>query len=273
MFLSNTMKSTITLLLLSVLFIFSSCEKDEPNQLVSLSKDEFTNEEKNEISERLSEEFVGNPEEFPIIEPSNHTAAYGYMRQLMGTMVNTPLVKNRATLNWEIFILNDDNKFDIFGMPNGDIYISTGLLKMIQNESQFISLIAHEIYYLDNNLIMPSLVDEFGGRVFGDILLDKNVNEASEIVMRIKGKSYTEREVSDADNFTTNTICPFEYDLFEYENLIRLLQNSDQNISWITTRKGPDDRLQVLNIASAGCDDEEPMEESRYQMFKDNLLP
>ncbi len=273
MFLSNTMKSTITLLFLCTLFVFTSCQKDEPDQLVTISKDEYTEEEINTISIKLSEEFANNPAEFPVVEVASHSAAYGYLSQLMNTMVNTPLVQNRTSLNWDIYMLKDDNTFSTFGMPNGDIYISTGLLKMIQNESQFISLIAHEIFYLDNNLIMPQLIDEFGGRVFGDLLLDKNVGQAGEIVMSIKSRSYSESEVAEADDFAINNVCPFEYDAFELENLIKHLENYDGVIDWLEMRKGPSDRLQILNISSASCDDEEPMEESRYQMFKDNLLP
>ena len=273
MFLSNSMKSTITLLFLCTIFIFSSCQKDEPDQLITLSKDEFTEEEKNTISTKLTEEFINHPLDFPVVEEANHSAAYGYLRQLMKTMVNTPLVQNRSTLNWDIYILKDDFGFSTFGMPNGDIYISTGLLKMIQNESQFIGLIAHEIYYLDNNMVMPTLVDQFGGRVFGDILLDKSVDEAEEIVMKIKSLSFHPGEVEQADDFAINNVCPFQYDSFELEKLIQHLQTVDGTVEWLEMRQGSSDRLQKLSITSASCDDEEPMEESRYQMFKDNLLP
>ena len=273
MFLNNNMKSTLSLLFLCTIFIFSSCQKDEPDQLVTFSKDEFTEEEINTISARLSDEFANHPSDFPVVDESNHVAAYRYLEQLMNTMVNTPLVQNRLTLNWDIYILEDDNKFSTFGMPNGDIYISTGLLKMIQNESQFIGLIAHEIYYLDNDLVMPKLIDKYGGNVFGDLLLDKNVAELGDIVMDIKGRSYSEKEVQAADEFSINNVCPFEYDAFEFEKLIEYLQSAGVSIEWLDKRQGPNDRLQKLSITSASCDDEEPMEETRYQMFKDNLLP
>ncbi len=273
MFLSNNMKSTIALLFLSTIFIFSSCKKDEPDQLITISKDEYTEDEINTISQRLSEEFANHPSDFPVVEEANHAAAYGYLRQLMKTMVNTPLVQNRTTLNWDIYILKDDFSYSTFGMPNGDIYITTGLLKMIQNESQFIGLIGHEIYYLDNDMVMPTLINEYGGRVFGDLLLDKNVDQVGEIVMSIKSLSFDQDEVQNADEFAINNICPFQYDAFEFENLIKHLQLNDASVDWLEMKKGPSDRLEKINITSASCDDEEPMEESRYQMFKDNLLP
>ena len=273
MFLSNTMKSIVTLLFLCTIFIFSSCQKDEPDQLITISKDEYTEEEKNTISSRLSEEFINHPLEFPVVDESNHVAAYRYLRQLMNTMVNTPLVQNRASLNWDIFILKDDESYSTFGMPNGDLYVTTGLLKLIQNESQFIGLIAHEIYYLDNNMIMPTLIDEFGGKVFGDLLLNKNVDEAEEIVMKIKSISYASYDVEAADDFAVNNVCPFEYNAFEFEELIKHLRSVSGSVDWLEMREGPSDRLQKLSITSASCDDEEPMEETRYQTFKDSLLP
>lgn len=273
MFLSNNLNSILTLVLVCTLFAFSSCKKDEPDQLVTISKDDYNEEEMNTISERLSDEFLNHPDEFPILSENNFSAAYGYVRQLMNTMVNTSLVENRSTLNWDFVILQDDASHRSFGLPNGTIHMTTGLLKMMENESQFAALLSHEIYYLDNNLIMPTLVDEYGGKIFGDMLLNKPVESSGEIAMRIKEMSFESPVVESADEFAMNNVCPFEYEAGDFKKLIQQLHNLSIDVDWLIMRPGGSQRIQKIINSSAHCDDEEPLEETRYQMFKNNLLP
>jgi len=273
MFLSNNLNSILTLVLVCTLFVFSSCKKDEPDTLATISKEDYNEEEMNTISDQLSEAFLNHPTEFPILDEDNFAAAYGYARQVMNTMVNTSLVENRTTLNWDFVILHDDFSYRSFGLPNGAIHMTTGLLKTLKNESQFAALICHEMYYLDNNLVMPTLVEEYGGKDFGDMLLDKPVERSGDIAMTIKEMSFETPVVESADHFAMENICPFQYDAYEFKELIKHLQNYSVEIDWLTMRPGGAQRVQKINETSASCDDEEPLEETRYQMFKNNLLP
>ncbi|KAI3642276.1 hypothetical protein MP228_011831 [Amoeboaphelidium protococcarum] len=53
----------------------------------------------------------------------------------------------QSSTEWEINVIDQDEQ-NAFVLPNGKIFVFTGLLKMIENESQLATVLAHEICHV-----------------------------------------------------------------------------------------------------------------------------
>jgi predicted Zn-dependent protease len=107
----------------------------------------------------LNEEFKFGNVDLELLEQSNlldqklerdglvlgDEAANTYLRSVGQSLIPKGLVLERVS--WRFRALRDPQP-NAFALPNGSIYISTGLLTLIDNESQLAAIIAHELTHV-----------------------------------------------------------------------------------------------------------------------------
>ena len=72
-------------------------------------------------------------------------SANAYVRRVGKSLIPQGLKLERVT--WQFRIVRDPQP-NAFALPNGSIYVSTGLLTLIDNESQLAAIIAHELTHV-----------------------------------------------------------------------------------------------------------------------------
>ena len=72
-------------------------------------------------------------------------AANAYIRRIGQTLIPKGLELERVS--WRFRILRDPQP-NAFALPNGSIYITTGLIFLVDNESQLAAIIAHELTHV-----------------------------------------------------------------------------------------------------------------------------
>lgn len=251
--------------------LFSSCEK-EPDKVVHIDKDEFTTEDQFQIGQNLSALIAASSNEYTQLSKSENSEFYTYINRLLETVVNTSMVENRNVYPWEIIILHNDDIRSAFTIPGGKIYIYTGLLKMIHSENELFSLLAHEAYYAEKEDLVETMKDEYGTIIVGDLVLGTQSQGAMDIVESIQHMSIPKAKVENADRFTIELICPFQYDANGLKSLIERAMNNSEDVRWLSTRPGFEDRLEQLEGLATNCGEEEHTFVERYESYK-SLLP
>lgn len=72
-------------------------------------------------------------------------SANAYLRRIGQSLIPRGLVLERVT--WRFRALRDPQP-NAFALPNGSIYVTTGLMTLIDNESQLAAIIAHELTHV-----------------------------------------------------------------------------------------------------------------------------
>ena len=72
-------------------------------------------------------------------------AATAYLRRVGRSLIPPKLELERVT--WKFRILRDAQP-NAFALPNGSIYVTTGLMTLIDNESQLAAILAHEVTHV-----------------------------------------------------------------------------------------------------------------------------
>ena len=145
-------------------------------------------------------------------------------------------------VKWSFKVIRDPTP-NAFALPNGSIYVHTGLLSLLENEDQLASVLAHEIThvtdrhsYLGNRDYRKKSavisVAEFAGRMApGNTNWGAAVQLAATtvpVVMNFSILGYRRELERDADIYAFNKIIEGNYDPREMPNAFRLLERKDE---------------------------------------------
>lgn len=260
--------TNISHLLIPALFLlfFASCRK-EPTTVVRINQEEFTPEEKQKIGDYFLNIAHGPNDVFNLLDTSQYAETVDYANTLVEMLAYTEDIENTRTFNWSANIISNDSIRSAFIMPGGHVFVFSGMLKLLKDESQFVAVLAHEMMYADKGLMIEAIKEEFGGAILGDILLGNEISPAVDqsILEWFVEMSFSESQVRLADAFAINTICPFLYDA---TGMLRVLEkideaNEHQTIEWLETRPGEiTDRIDSVLEVSETC---ESLNGNRYE--------
>ena len=259
---------------LVLLLHFSACDEGGDDTLVHIHKDEFTLEDQHKIGTEVQTYIEENPQLFPVLDRDRYPAIYAYLDNLMEILTTTTLITTREDFEWEVTIIKDDLVRSAFTAPGGKIFIYTGLLKFIKAENELISILAHEIAYIESQKVMEHLAAEYSKNLvfLGDILLGYEVDGMDELCLRLKDLQYSKEEVMEADDFAIDLICPFQYNALGIKSIIDQATLSGIELRWLVVRPSAANRVaKIIEKAEVCGDEEDPTFEERYQSYKEQL--
>jgi predicted Zn-dependent protease len=64
--------------------------------------------------------------------------------------------------NWKVRIIKDDATVNAFAVPGGYMYFYTGLIKTLDNEAQFVGVLAHEMAHIARRHTTTQLTKAYG---------------------------------------------------------------------------------------------------------------
>ncbi len=269
-------KFNVLILLIIFLFTFLSTGCRKPGNVAHMSVEKADVKDQKIIGDAIYNHIISENQNFPILDPVQYASAYSYMNTLLRTVLNTSSVNHRDDFDWTITILNDDNNQTIFTTPGGHVFIYTGFLRFIGAENELLSVVAHEVYYADTDMSINALINSFGdaGVIMGDILLGNDVSdEISNLTLAMANLTYATEDVEEADNFSIQLLCPFQYEAIGLKTLIDRMANSTNHIEWFDYRPSNLTRIQNIQNMAAICGMAEPTFEERYQDFVRKHLP
>ncbi len=251
-------------------FLFFSCER--PDERVIIDIEEFSIEDHLVIGETMNKQIVNMPEVFKVLDRDRYEDAYIYISTILKTLKLTAVVKNRKNFDWNITILQNDAIQTAFTLPNGHIYIYTGLLKFLKSENELVAVLGNEMAYADKGFVTKTIQAVHGEIVISDLILGRKVPDLPEIVADLPSVEFSEEYVLDADEFAIDLICPFEYNAQGLETFLK--KAHAHNIKWIKSKKGEMyNRLEKVTDKASSCGEEGVTNEEQYQKFIKNFLP
>ncbi len=258
------------LALVCVLF-FASCKREQPT-IVRINQQEFSPEEQQEIGEYLLNISRQSNDLFMVLDRNKYSEVYDYINTLVVMLAYTEWVEHSRSFDWEVTILKDDDFQSAFMLPGGRLFIYTGMLKLLKDESELAALIAHELMYSDKGLVIEALKEEFGGAILADILLDNEIpqEKGEALINWTREMSFPKMTVEEADIYAVRAVCPFQYDATSMINLLRRIEeqnNQSTEVKWSLTRPGKiSSRIDNLLIAIGACETRNGSGfEARYQ--------
>ncbi len=162
----NTLTLSIVILLTAIL---ASCASGGFNV--------FPKSDDVKLGMQMQKQLAADPQHYPVL---NNPALTNYVQSVENRIAASPNVKNKD-FHYTITIINDPKTVNAFTIPGGGIYVYTGLLKFIDDESALAGILAHETTHADHRHATRNLTQQYGLQFVASLVLGNNPNQLAQI--------------------------------------------------------------------------------------------
>jgi len=229
-------------MLLIVLIPFMGC-KDGGINLFSLQRDI-------DLGKQVETEIAANPTDYPILSETQYPEAYGHLRRITRTILNSGEVSHKDDFEWKTYLIKDDNTLNAFCTPGGYIYVYTGLIKYLEKESHLAGVMGHEIAHADRRHSTDAMTRQYGVSLLLQIALGENPGALTQLATQIAELSYSRKAESEADDYSVIYLTPTEFQGNGAAGFFQKLLDQGQGGAtpeFLSTHPNPDNRVESIN--------------------------
>lgn len=174
----------------------------------------FTIEDDVAMGKELAEEIRNDNKTFPILQGNDEVKQYvsGIGLDIIS---KSDYVKYEKIFPYKFEVIDDDSTVNAFCIPGGFIYVYTGLIKYLDNESALAGVIGHEIAHAERRHMSQRLTSYYGVSFILSLVLGSNPNQLAEIfanlAVGIGFLANSRSDETDADNYSIQYLRSTEY--------------------------------------------------------------
>lgn len=227
-------------------FTLSACQPDDD---IGPKPSEFTKAQREELGTLVNNAIATNDRDFSILPNTPpYDIAYEHVQRLYGQAfdaiqkdIHSPSTDRwNSETPWEVHILVDNQK-NAFILPGGDLYITTGMLKVLTAENQLYFIMAFELILMNEKFLFNRLLNTFNTTILVDMISGSpspNGATPNSIAMTLKDLDFLEEDLLQVDEQAIQLIC--ETSIWNPTGLISIYASSiDEYIPWIENRDYP----------------------------------
>lgn len=215
----------VSLSIIALSFIgltFSSCKSDKdktfddacggkaPGGLTSLL---ISTDQDIKMGLATVNEIENNPSQYTILDSAKYAVAYGHIYRIRNTILNSGKVYYKNTFPWRIRIIKDDNTLNAFCTPGGFIYVYTGIIKYLDNETELAGVMGHEIAHADRRHSASQMITQYGASALISILTSDTSNQQiAGLATNLLLLKYSRSDETQADDYSVRYLLPTDYD-------------------------------------------------------------
>jgi predicted Zn-dependent protease len=263
------MKNTLFLVLSLLTLSLTSCRDEDGDFNI------FSIEDDKALGAQVDSQIEADQSQFPMLNETTYPTAYGHLRRITNTILNSGQVNYRNDFKWETHLIENDSVLNAFCTPGGYIYVYTGLIKFLESEDQLAGVMGHEIAHAAKRHSTDAMTRQYGIQTLLNIIFGQDKGAVARLAVQIKELQYGRKAETEADEFSVIYLYPTEYDARGASRFFEKLLESGQTggtPTFLSTHPDPGDRVEKIQAK---------FEElggvpggtfvSRYQSFKNSL--
>lgn len=257
-----------------LLFVILSCDSLKNGGITNVNI--FPISQDKELGLQVKQEIASNTAEYKILDRKKHAAAYSHLDRMMSAILNSGQVKYKDEFAWEAYIIHDDNVLNAFCTPGGYIYVYTGLIKYLENESDLAGVLGHEIAHADRRHSTAQLTKLYGVEILTSLALGENGSTTiAQVAKSLVSLKFSRSHETDADANSVKYLCPTPYKADGAASFFQKLLDNQQSggtPEFLSTHPSPSDRVakikaEKIELACAGT----KTNIDKYKEFKKSL--
>jgi predicted Zn-dependent protease len=201
------------------------------------------------MGQATAAQIEANSTEYPLLDSAKYNVAYGHIYRITNNILNSGQVYYKDQFVWKVRIIKRDDVLNAFCTPGGYIYVYTGLIKYLDNETQLAGVMGHEIAHADGRHSANQMVKQYGISALLSIISGGSQSQLTTLAANLLLLKYGRADETEADKFSVRYLKDTEYDgrgaKYFFEKLIAAGQTSGTP-AFLSTHPDPGDR--VTNI-------------------------
>ncbi|MDU0370169.1 M48 family metalloprotease [Hymenobacter endophyticus] len=184
----------------------ASCSKDGDGVLLFSIEDDKALGEK--VAAQTDSTFRAKGQ---LVEPGSNPQAYAALGRIVTRVLNNGKLQYRNEFPWDVKIIRDDATQNAFATPGGHIYVYSGLIKYLDNETQLAGVLGHEIAHADRRHTSRQLQNQYGISVLLSLLLGENQNTLVDVASSLGQLKFSRDFETDADTYSVEYLNGTNY--------------------------------------------------------------
>ena len=235
-------KTKITLIFMLTISIFVTSCKEKIN-IFSIQDDVA-------FGAQFDEE-IRNGGQFVILSETTYSEAYRTINQYKDKILSTGKVAHTNDFVWKVRIIKDDNTVNAFAVPGGYLYFYTGLIKVLDNEAEFVGVLAHEMAHVARRHSTAQLTKVYGLDLMLGMLLGKNsnqwVNIAADLASGLVALKFSRNDEFEADKYAVDYTYATDWDARGVADFFKKLDSHSPTPVFLSTHPADKDRIAAVN--------------------------
>ncbi|MDF7811436.1 M48 family metalloprotease [Hymenobacter sp. YC55] len=146
-----------------------------------------------------------------LLERSSNPRAYQLLDGVVNKVLNSGQLQYRNEFPWDVKIIKDDATQNAFATPGGHIYVFSGLIKFLEDESQLAGVLGHEIAHADRRHTSRQLQNEYGINTLLSLVLGENPGQLVQIASGLGQLKFSRDFEREADQYSVIYLNPTTY--------------------------------------------------------------
>jgi len=263
----------LVLLIFSTITLLDSCKKDgDDDPSINI----FTIEDDIALGLSVEQEIAANPIDYPILDYAEYPEAYYHIYRIRDSLLNTGKVAYSDVFDWQIKIIHNDSVLNAFAVPGGYMYFYTGIIKFLDNESQFAGVLGHEMAHVARRHSTDQLTKAFGLQILFSILLGDNptviAQIAADLASGLSTLAFSRDNEYEADEFSVKYLYETAYDSRGIDAFFQKMEGAAHPPTFLSTHPSPEDRSEKITEVWTSLGGKVGLEfEESYKEFKNSL--
>ncbi|MGB3798969.1 MAG: M48 family metallopeptidase [Lewinella sp.] len=232
-YLLNTFLFTLSLL------TCSGCTEDGDINVFSVEQDL-------ELGQQTNQEIRSNPSEFPVLDAADYPEAYSYLQRMVNEIVQQGDVRHADVFPHEVTIIDQDVE-NAFATPGGFLYVYTGLVDALDNESELAGVMAHEIAHSAERHSTNQLTQQYGFSTLVSVLTGGDPGLLSQIAGSLLTLRFSRSDEAEADDRSVDYLCNTRYAANGAAGFFESIQDGSSPPEFLSSHPSPDNRVADIN--------------------------
>ena len=179
--------------------------------------------------------------------PANRRA-YELLDGVVNKVLNSGELQYRSEFPWDVKIIKDDAVQNAFATPGGHIYVFSGLIKFLEDESQLAGVLGHEIAHADRRHTSRLLQKEYGISLLLSLLVGDNPGQLTTIAASLGQLKFSREFEQEADKYSVIYLNKTTYSCDGAAGFFIKAQAQGQNSTpvFLSTHPDPGTRIQDI---------------------------
>lgn len=216
----------------------------------------FTIEQDRQLGAQVAAEIESDPAQFPILDSASNKEVYAYLYNVRNKILNTGKVDYKNEFAWRLRVIKNDTTLNAFCTPGGYIYVYTGILKFLDNESQLAGVLGHEMGHADMRHSTRQMTQMFGVQILLDVLAGDRA-ALKQVTGALIGLKFSRSHETEADECSVKYLCPTDYDAAGGAGFFQKIQDmgGSRVPEFLSTHPDPGNRIEDFQNTKAtmGC--------------------
>jgi len=219
---------------------------------------EFSKNYREQLGDKIEIAIAFQQDAYPILPniPPYDTTVYAFIQTLYDQVTFAMKIDHQSPTNdrwdpdrnWRVNIIESIDK-NAFIIPGGHLYLTTGLLRHLKTEHELYYFLAFEATLMNEKFLLENLITTHNTNNLASIANgtpSPGGLTSQSLADDMAQLTFAEDIVKDVDELTAELICGTS--IMRRTGLLRLLEATDDNLIWLTTRSTYPDRTNHIEV-------------------------